>query len=401
MNEKSQQGNFIILIILFFIQSMDSFFREAVENNVVINILDNLKNAYILLFIIWCVIQLSYLKDKKAYIFKYELKNIIFLFLILMVIALYYIIKNNTSNYYSISYSISRILIPVILSFLLLNTMNFQKIYRAMIYFLIFCFSFFVLAKIVQGRFNLDSIIQAFNFSIANSTGSQLESNYFSPLSIGFCFFFGYYRKDKLALLASVLFAILTYKRIITIFVLIVLIFGRMLAKKKVPVWIKYIVGVIFFILVIYYINLNLGNADTNFIYNNLGISLEEFTMGRTQLFQNAYLLNIPKSGIFSNIPVLHSLGFRAIEMDFPEFYLESGYISIALIIYFLLKLSRKSMYLLLLMTFTLLEMLTSHWFDQFFFWIIIYVLIGGINYNLGEEYCEDNTVVSDFLQKN
>lgn len=199
-------------------------------------------------------------------------------------------------------------------------------------------------------------------------------------------------------LLISVLFAILTYKRIITIFALIILIFGHLIVKMKIFGWIKYIVGVVFFIVVIYYINLNLGYTDTSFIYNNLGISLEKFTMGRTQLFQNAYLLNIPKSGIFSYLPVLHSLGFRAIEMDFPEFYLESGYISIIFIIYFLLKLSKKSMYLLLLMLFTLLEMLTSHWFDQFFFWIIIYILIGGVNYNLGEEYCESNTIVSDLL---
>lgn len=398
MNEKAQQGNFVILIILFFIQAVDSFFREGIENNLVINILDNLKHVYILLFIIWCIIQLLYLKNKKIYIFRFELQKVIFLFLILIIIALYYIVKNNTSNYYSISYSISRILIPVILSFLLLNVMNFNKLYKAMIYFLVFCFFFFILEKLVQGRFNLDNIIQAFNFSIANSTGSQLESNYFSPLAIGFCFFFGYYRKDKVTLLISVLFAILTYKRIITIFALIILIFGHLIVKMKIFGWIKYIVGVVFFIVVIYYINLNLGYTDTSFIYNNLGISLEKFTMGRTQLFQNAYLLNIPKSGIFSYLPVLHSLGFRAIEMDFPEFYLESGYISIIFIIYFLLKLSKKSMYLLLLMLFTLLEMLTSHWFDQFFFWIIIYILIGGVNYNLGEEYCESNTIVSDLL---
>lgn len=398
MNEKAQQGNFVILIILFFIQAVDSFFREGIENNLVINILDNLKNVYILLFIIWCIIQLLYLKNKKIYIFRFELQKVIFLFLILIIIALYYIVKNNTSNYYSISYSISRILIPVILSFLLLNVMNFNKLYKAMIYFLVFCFFFFILEKLVQGRFNLDNIIQAFNFSIANSTGSQLESNYFSPLAIDFCFFFGYYRKDKVTLLISVLFAILTYKRIITIFALIILIFGHLIVKMKIFGWIKYIVGVVFFIVVIYYINLNLGYTDTSFIYNNLGISLEKFTMGRTQLFQNAYLLNIPKSGIFSDLPVLHSLGFRAIEMDFPEFYLESGYISIIFIIYFLLKLSKKSMYLLLLMLFTLLEMLTSHWFDQFFFWIIIYILIGGVNYNLGEEYCESNTIVSDLL---
>lgn len=398
MNEKAQQGNFVILIILFFIQAVDSFFREGIENNLVINILDNLKNVYILLFIIWCIIQLLYLKNKKIYIFRFELQKVIFLFLILIIIALYYIVKNNTSNYYSISYSISRILIPVILSFLLLNVMNFNKLYKAMIYFLVFCFFFFILEKLVQGRFNLDNIIQAFNFSIANSTGSQLESNYFSPLAIGFCFFFGYYRKDKVTLLISVLFAILTYKRIITIFALIILIFGHLIVKMKIFGWIKYIVGVVFFIVVIYYINWNLGYTDTSFIYNNLGISLEKFTMGRTQLFQNAYLLNIPKSGIFSYLPVLHSLGFRAIEMDFPEFYLESGYISIIFIIYFLLKLSKKSMYLLLLMLFTLLEMLTSHWFDQFFFWIIIYILIGGVNYNLGEEYCESNTIVSDLL---
>lgn len=398
MNEKAQQGNFVILIILFFIQAVDSFFREGIENNLVINILDNLKHVYILLFIIWCIIQLLYLKNKKIYIFRFELQKVIFLFLILIIIALYYIVKNNTSNYYSISYSISRILIPVILSFLLLNVMNFNKLYKAMIYFLVFCFFFFILEKLVQGRFNLDNIIQAFNFSIANSTGSQLESNYFSPLAIGFCFFFGYYRKDKVTLLISVLFAILTYKRIITIFALIILIFGHLIVKMKIFGWIKYIVGVVFFIVVIYYINWNLGYTDTSFIYNNLGISLEKFTMGRTQLFQNAYLLNIPKSGIFSYLPVLHSLGFRAIEMDFPEFYLESGYISIIFIIYFLLKLSKKSMYLLLLMLFTLLEMLTSHWFDQFFFWIIIYILIGGVNYNLGEEYCESNTIVSDLL---
>lgn len=68
MNKKAQQGNFVILIILFFIQAVDSFFREGIENNLVINILDNLKNVYILLFIIWCIIQLLYLKNKK-YIF--------------------------------------------------------------------------------------------------------------------------------------------------------------------------------------------------------------------------------------------------------------------------------------------------------------------------------------------
>lgn len=241
-------------------------------------------------------------------------------------------------------------------------------------------FILFVLNEVSLGNFSFTSI---FTFSLSNSEGSLMESNYFSPMAVSLCLFFGYYRKSKWRLLLSVLFTIMTYKRLMTLLALFLLFFGEMVRHKKISKIMLFFSGMLFLALSIYYVKMNLGLVNTNFIYRYFGVDLDKLNMGRTWMFQNVYLSGYEHHGLFSII----NSGLRNPEMDLPNMFLEMGWISIVCVIIFMLLLVSNSFYIFIAVMFTLFEMLTSHWLDILFYWIIFYITIGCIYYNYGRDY--------------
>ena len=362
-----EKTNFFLLIVVLIFQTVDNAFRD---NNVAI--FGNIKLVILLFTFVIFSIEL-FVGHRKILFLKYESKVVITWYLLLLIISIYWMYKNNTWNTSPFILGILRILTPVFFAYLVVNLISPDEVYKAMYFFLIISFIVFVCNEVIMGRFSFREI---FSLSLTNSSGSEMESNFFSPTAFSLCCYFGYFRKNKIPLIISVIFTILTYKRLMALFAIFLLFFGGMLKNKKVFLWVKILTAFLFFGMTVWYIKLNLGRIDDNFIYNIFNQSLDKLTMGRTWLFQNIYVQGFPRSGLFS---VLNSI-YRSPEMDLPVMFLEMGYFAIIVTIIALLSLIKRKLFGFVIIIFVLLEMLTSHFFDITFFWVVLYILIGYVN---------------------
>lgn len=372
--------NAYLLVFIFFLQVIDNILRE---NGINSSILSNLKIG-LLLFSIFCFLVQLNNKDS-VYLFKREILVILLMYIFLLVISLYWMHYSHIYSLSPVTIGFMRIMIPIIFAFLVLNVINFKQIYVSLTIFLIISFIGFILMEIVTGKFSLKTILA---FSLTDSTGSTMESNFFSPTAVSLCIFFGYFRKSKWRLFLSVLFTIMTYKRIMTLLALFILFFGGKIKNKRLAVILKVLFGIIFYLITVYYIKLNLGQVNPELIQNIFKMPVNEITMGRTWMFQNIYQHGFEKQGIFTII----NSGFRSPEMDLLNIYLEAGSLSVVIVIMSMLLLIRENLYTFLIISFTLVEMLTSHWLDITFFWVVIYITIGCIQYKgiIGEKYGND-----------
>lgn len=365
-NSRDRQ-NYIILIILFIFQTISNAFRDDD-----INSFDNIKFGVLILVMIIFISEILLNHVKIDYL-KYEGKIIFLWYFSLLCISIFWMIRNNSWNNAPFITGSLRLLVPIIIAYLIVNLVQFEYIYKLMYIFLIASFVTFLINEIVMGRFSFREI---FTLSLSNSTGSAMESNFFSPTAISLCCFFGYFRKNKLPLILSVIFTILTYKRLMALFAIFLFIFGKFLKNKKVAVWIRILIGFLFFELTIWYIRLNLGQINDNLILKYVGQNIDQFTMGRSWLLKNLYFSGFQKSGLFSALNTI----YRSPEMDLPVMYLEMGYSAIVATIIALIAIAKNNLYNLVVIVFVLLEMLTSHFSDITFFWIVLYITIGLVN---------------------
>lgn len=366
---KSRQNkqNFTILVILFIFQTISNAFRD--DN---INAFNNIK-FLVLIFVIIVFTSELLLNHTNIHYLRYESKIVFVWYISLLAISIFWMIRNNSWNIAPFLIGGLRLLLPIIVAVLITNIIPFKYIYKLMYVFLIASIITFLINEIVMGRFSFGEI---FTLSLSNSSGSAMESNFFSPTAISLCCFFGYFREKKMPLVLSVIFTILTYKRLMALFAVFLLLFGKFIKDKKVNLWVRTLVGLILFGLTILYIQLNLGNINDDLVFKYTGQSINQFTMGRSWLFSNLYYSGLPRSGLFSTL----NTTYRSPEMDLPVMYIEMGYLAIVASIVTLIALAKKNLYNLVVMTFVLLEMLTSHFFDISFFWIVLYITIGLIN---------------------
>lgn len=164
--------NAYLLVFIFFLQVIDNILRE---NGINSSILSNLKIG-LLLFSIFCFLVQLNNKDS-VYLFKREILVILLMYIFLLVISLYWMHYSHIYSLSPVTIGFMRIMIPIIFAFLVLNVINFKQIYDSLTIFLIISFIGFILMEIVTGKFSLKTILA---FSLTDSTGSTMESNFFT-----------------------------------------------------------------------------------------------------------------------------------------------------------------------------------------------------------------------------
>lgn len=376
--------NFILLFFLFFLHTLDNYIREVQWNR---GMMVFLKNAFLAGMVLLFLMELYCFSGKRTIksVFTDELKSIIWLTITFAVLSVYEMLKNQGFETATIK-GLIRLLIPVFTAFVILNVMEFDDIYRVMAISLCFMFAGYVAAHVGDlsiGNFCSVSFVDSY---------SPFESNFFSPAAMGFCLFFCYFRKNKLFTFLSVLFTILTFKRIMVLYAVVLLLFGGMVSKwKEMPKWLLRMLGVIIFIFSILYIQLMLGNV-AKLLFKYFGIEINRtvidiFSMGRS------WFIQLVLEGDFRSVGFMSStVGFKNMEMDLPMIYIEMGILSVAATIYFMLRLVKNNWYVFGIIGFCLLELLTSHWFDITYFWIVAYVTVGCIQYRQPEPDMESKT---------
>lgn len=368
ISSKQRKLNYVGVFAIFFLQMIDNFLKDLNVNNTIIFLAKNGCLMVVCALFLWEIYLLR--KNGKNSTFNDEMKSILAMAGVFLLLSIYYMIKNNGVHMVTFE-GIFRIMLPMVVAYAVLNVMMLNDIYKLMTVLLVVTFVGYLIS---QGLENL-TLENLMSISLVESY-SPFESNYFSPTAVGFCLFFCYYRRNKFLTLLSVVFTIMTFKRFMIIYSLFLFLTGWLLKKlKKMPKILEVIFGLIFFGITIFYIQLMLGDVE-DIIYQILGISANQFTMGRAWLMNDLIFRGFESTGFYTT-----TLNYRSIEMDFPQIYLEMGYFSIIATIYFLLRLVKQNWYNFFVIVFCLVQLLTSHWFDITYFWIVMYITIGCVAY--------------------
>lgn len=360
--------NYIALFALFFLQNVDNYVRERHLSVLGLNTIKNITLLIVGLLFIYEILQLKKITDSAwTPFFTDELKSILILAISFLVLSIFYIIKNG--GYVSVTFiGIFKIVVPAVIAYAIINVMEMQDIYKLMSILLILSFIGYLISKIdVLSVSNIKQI----NFM---TSSSPFEANFFSPTAMAFCLFFCFYRKKKSLTYLSVFFTIMTFKRIMILYAIFLLLIGGLVQKRKISSKVVSVFAVAFLVLSIFYIKLMRGEC-TDIVKQLIGIDVNTFVMGRAY-FMQVIIRNFKSLGYMSS-----TVGHQSMEMDIPMIYTEMGFLSVIAIIFSLLDLVKHNMYNFLIIVFCLLELLTSHWLDIPYFWIVTYITIGCITY--------------------
>lgn len=357
--------NFCLIFLYFIFQAVDNSLRE--KYNMVSDIND-IKNYYLLAISLYFLAQIGiHIRNNIEVKFCNELVNICLFALVASIFSLYYINSNRCFNFVTVE-GIIRILLPVFFSFCVLNIVNSYDI--SLLFKSVFWLMFFsyLLSK--------SDSLQYFSPIFWNSSASPTESNFFSPIAIALCSYFCLVYRQKLYIILSFIFVILTFKRLMIVFAFFWVFFGGKIHKARlIPKSVIYLFGIIFALVSWIYYRLLSGDF-VDIFYDITGQNINEFTMGRSFFMRNA-ISGFKSCGLYSS-----TVNHQNMEMDIPMIYIELGPIVVICLIFFILKLAGRYWSVFSICIFILLEMLTSHWIDITSYWILAYICIGCIKYS-------------------
>ena len=369
LGRNTRRLNYIMMFSLFVVQAFDNYCREM---KIGLNGINTIKNGLLLFMTLIFLYEIFLLRRKNGEVFDRaffdETKSIISLAVVFGILSVYFMQKNHGFEMETIT-GLGRIVIPVIVAYALINVMNIKDIYNLMSILLIVMFVGYIYA--IAHRITLKNIL-AIDFM---NSYSPFESSMFSPAAMGFCLFFCYFRKRRMLTVLSVFFTIMTFKRIMVLYALLLLAFGG-IAKKmgKMSTWITKVFVLSFIAISMAYIGLMDGTIQ-DFVFRYTGLGINSFTMGRA-FFMRTILRDFKSLGFMTS-----TVGYRSMEMDIPMVYVEMGILAVIALIYFMSKLIKNNWYNFLIVLFCLLELLTSHWLDIVYFWIVAYLTIGCVSY--------------------
>lgn len=360
--------NVFMFLFLFILQVLDNILKERMINNFYIS---NIKNVFLIFISAFYLIQIvqKYYLGKKL-IFKKEALYVFIWAFSLLTLSLFFSLSANEFTIKSL-FSVLKILLPVILGFLILNTLSYSQIRLCMTFILIINLLGFFFAMGIE-KFSFNSL---FSISFLESY-SPLESNFFSPQALALCCFFLYYRESKIISIISIIFLFLTFKRFMILFAIFTFVISAFinLNKKIRPIWIT-LAKVVIVVGCLGYILALQGNFD-DMLTKYIHINMDQLTMGRAALF--GHLGNHFQSfGLESSSVVIG----RDIEMDLIKIFMELSIWGLIITINQIFNLGKKNVFTFLLSLLILLEMLTSHFYDITYFWILFYITLGCINY--------------------
>ena len=368
MKIKYRKDTLILFLILFF-HIADCFSKEVYS----IAFFNYMKNLMMLFFIIYCLIQK---KIKNTWFGRDDAKEILLMSVAFLMISIYQMVRNDTFNIVPFV-GVFRLLIPLVGAFYSINIFRLEDITRILKAILCISFAAYILDLLLTRRFGIDAF---FRLTLSGFNDVSTESDMFSPLSMGLCIYLcANERKNKWKLL-SLIFVIMTNKRIMILYAFILFFLGQYLLKNTVKKRLVIVTAIGTVIVTAIYIQMNLQIIDDTIIRKLFNVNLDSFGMGRAWLYRNIYNSNYKSAGF----QTLNSTKFvlRGAEMDFPNMYLEMGILAVLVCVYTIFKLIRANAYNYIIVTFVMAEMATSHFIDITYFWIFFYLTIMEINKN-------------------
>lgn len=352
--------NTALLFLLFFVEVIDNYLRELKIEILII------KYSVLFVFLIICALEYLSIRKRNKSILKLAnaYRNIIIICCSFFALTVFYCIKNNGYTISTIT-ALLKLFLPVFISFVVVNTVSEKQIYKILVCYLVLSFVAYILTvgldKFTINNFLSIDFIRSF---------SPFESNFFSPSALGLFLYFVYNNKKIWTIVLSALFVVLTFKRFMIVAMVITLILAPFVTKNKSIS--KSLVHLLAFLTVIgtwIYMLVMEGVLD-DILIKYIGMDMNKFTMGRGWLFENLKY-HFVSYGFGSAITQV-----RSIEMDLLAFYMEMGVLSIIVFIFCLYSIGNCKLYCIYIISIVLVELMTSHFYDISFFWIIFYMTI-------------------------
>ena len=262
------------------------------------------------------------------------------------------------------------LVIPALYAFTLVNLLN-KKIIINLVKYTFLLTAILYIHEIGLGNFFSVSNWTAISFG---QSDSAFESSDFSGVFTISLFYFYWDRfillnkeNNKFWFWSSMIFTILSWKRLSVVFVILLWALGKIIdIKRNINKMIPVITGILFGFLTVVY---------TSFVkgwYNPLNLNIDEFTKGRNYILKMWANYGYMSYGYGSSYELLH----RYLEMDLVQMYLEVGCLAVVLfgLVYF--NLTKNNLFANVLMFYEFLNMLTASSLPAVFEWSLILTLI-------------------------
>lgn len=268
------------------------------------------------------------------------------------------------------------ILLGIVYSYCIVNTIEINEFNRCMKIILIASIIAYVI-EIGTENFNYANLMDI-SF---NDSHSAFESSFSASMSMILCFYFSYFRKERIWTILAFVFCLATFKRLNVLFAVFFLIYPIFFNKdghidKRIIFAFKiiFIIGTIFFFWIYQYKNASIFE-------DVFKTTATKFSTGRN-IYLNRLLTGGYKSyGYGSSTDFL---GY-SLEMDFIKIYVELGFVALAFFISRYYDFTGTNIFCFWFMTENMLNFLTSHSLASAFNWALRFAIIGYINYRNSE----------------
>ena len=326
----------------------------------------------------------TFLLKNKRNLKNTEYKEINYMILTAIVFLVFSLIKcyqNGVKLPFRFFVQTSLFLLPCIYAYTLKNILKFTHIINIMkiLTWIAIVFYFLESKHPISSFFNINNYL---NISFFNSKSFTESHNYFDTF-LQLFLFFNYFQLNvsdikikkslKTYLIISLIFTLLSFKRLGVIYALLILVARKIISYDKnikIPIW----VYAVFFTLLTYIYIIFLQGKLFNLSYEQLF----NLTSGRN------WVLSIWAKKDYISYGYGSSMFFigKYLEMDLPQIYLELNVICLFMFIYSFYKLTNKKLYPILIITYVMLNMLTSSSLPWSIGWIIMFLNLMCISSN-------------------
>ena len=259
-------------------------------------------------------------------------------------------------------------LLPVVTTVIALNLADQDDIYNCLRWILYITFFVYCVYEVGLEMFT-EGNLAAISYENSYST---FESHYTSATAMGLCAYFSFDRRKKSVTLLSLVFSLLTFKRVFVVCSIVLFALPLFInVKRRVNIYVHRLCALgICAVVVAYYWFLIPENHM--FLEKLLGIeSVYDFTSSRSVFFE--YIYNNPFFVNFGWGSCEASLG-HLLEMDLIQMLLELSIVGLVVFVFTYWRIAGTTIYGMVYMGFHFLNMLTSHSLANAFVWTIVLI---------------------------
>lgn len=264
---------------------------------------------------------------------------------------------------------------PMIYGYLVVNNWKKKDVYNNFRYGIIISF----LCYLFSLGMNLGQIYVAFIQANFGQSTSALESFTFCGLALAFFLYFCYYDEKKIYVVISLLFVLMTFKRLFIVIAFLLLVLVRFKYREKaVPRKVINLSIILLFLFgVTYYFVLQPDMVRA--LEMNYNIDISELTTTRSDRMRWLVYSNYESYGFGSSTEYMYEYFYGALEMDFSKIIIELGFIPAFIFVAAYIKFAKTNVYTYTFMCLMLVNLIISSGLTGTFAWCVIYITISMI----------------------